>query len=106
MDLKPNDFGKYRKEDVIKAGYTIFETEIKLLENEEGERKTDIDGNYIYDETQYITATQLKREYGITLTPEQRLKHCIGFQCKKSWRGCIPVFELLDIMLKQSNGML
>lgn len=80
LPLTPNNKGKFKKEDVIKAGYQIID----------------------YG----VTATEIERELGIKLTMEQRLKHCIGFRCERGWRGCVPVFDLLEIAVKASNGEL
>lgn len=78
--LKPNKFGKYKKGEVVQAGYKIVE-----------------DG---------ATATEIKNETGITIPPEKRLEHCVGFVCKQSWRGCVPVFDILDIAIKNDRGKL
>lgn len=80
MALQPNKFGKYKKADVLKHGYEI------------------IDYGF--------TATEIKRDTGVSLTPEQRLKHCIGFQCERAWRGCVPVFDILDIAVKDAYDKL
>jgi len=78
--LKPNKFGKYKKGEVVQAGY-------RILENG-------------------LTATEIKNETGIFIPPEKRLEHCVGFVCKQSWRGCVPVFDILEIGYKESIGKL
>lgn len=80
MTLEPNKFGKYKKDEVIAAGYQIIEH-----------------GH---------TASQVKEYSNINLTHEQRLKHCIGFICKSEWRGCVPVFDTLLIVQLNSIGKL
>jgi len=80
VTLEPNKFGKYKKDEVVAAGYQVLE----------------------YG----CTATQLKEDTNIRLTNEQRLKHCIGFMCKREWRGCVPVFDILQIVHLDSTGKL
>lgn len=80
VQLNPNRYGRFRKEDVLKNGYEIVE----------------------YG----ITATEIEKQLGVKLTMKQRLKHCIGFRCEKSWRGCVPVFDILDIALKNNRNQL
>lgn len=76
--IQPNDFGKYKKDDVIKAGFKVID----------------------YG----VTYTDLKKDFGINLTVEQRLKYCIGFRCEKNWRGCVPVFDPSQIWLMKEKG--
>ena len=78
--MKPNKFGRYKKSDVVSHGYQI------------------IDYGY--------TASEIKELTGIYIPPEKRLEHCIGFTCKQSWRGCVPVFDLFDIAIKKQQGKL
>lgn len=78
--LKPNRFGRYIKNEIINVGYEILD-----------------DG---------LTATDIKRDFGIALTHEQRLQYAIGFVCKKEWRGCVPVFDIAEILLKDARGEL
>ena len=82
------------------------EEKVMLTDAETNEPLLDDEGNPIYEETQMMTASLLKKEYGITLTAEQRLKHCIGFQCKKAWRGCVPVFDVYTILMLHDKGEL
>jgi len=80
VQLKPNRYGRFRKEDVLENGFEIV--------------------------TYGVTATEIEKEVGVKLTMQQRLKHCLGFRCEKSWRGCVPVFDTLDIALKHDRGEL
>ncbi|MGM2623000.1 hypothetical protein ACS2QB_28295 [Bacillus cereus group sp. Bce039] len=78
----PNRFGRYKKKDVIAKGYDIFSEKI------EG----------------FLTATEVKETFGVNLTQEERLKHCVGFRCDNKLRGCIPVFDIIDISVKIRDG--
>lgn len=78
--LEPNKFGKYKKEEVLANGYQIVE--------------------YGY------TATDIKKETGIAIPPAKRLEHCIGFVCKQTWYGCVPVFDMFEIAIKKDKGEL
>lgn len=78
--LKPNNFGRYKKNEIIQAGYEIV--------------------------TYGSTYSEIKSELGIQLTDKQRLELCIGFRCEKAWRGCVPVYDLLDLLGKLSRGEL
>jgi hypothetical protein len=75
--LKKNAHGRYLKKDVLRAGYDIV--------------------------SYGMTYTQLKdflRDSGIHInwTDEERIKYCFAFRCEPAWRGCVPVYDLLDVM--------
>jgi hypothetical protein len=77
--LKKNSHGRYLKKDVIKAGYNIV--------------------------SWGMTYTELKnilREQGIHInwSDEERIKYCFAFRCEASWRGCVPVYDIIDVMQK------
>lgn len=78
--LKPNNFGRYKKKDIISAGYPIV--------------------------TYGATYSEVKEQLGIDLDASQRIDLCIGFRCEKAWRGCVPVYDLLDLLGKLSRGEL
>ena len=77
---KPNHQGRWKKADVIANGYEILD----------------------YGDT----ASDVEKETGIKLDPQQRIDHCMGFRCEKAWRGCVPVFDIMDIAIKKSKGLL
>lgn len=78
--LKPNKFGKYKKDEILEAGYTI------------------IDYGF--------TATDIKKMTGVNLLQEQRLKYCIGFKTTPGSRGYVPVFDPNDIYKHLETGEL
>jgi hypothetical protein len=73
-DLKPNRFGKYKKEEIIRNGYKIID----------------------YGKT----ATEINRLYGITMTKEDRKKHFLGFKTGRGYRGYSPSFDDIDVLLQ------
>jgi hypothetical protein len=83
--IKSNNFGRFKKQDIINNKYKILDDK---------------------DSSEYSTSTELNENFGIKLTTEQKLKHCIGFVCKKEWRGCIPVFDMTEMWLKKEKGEL
>lgn len=83
--LEANKFGRYNKKQILDNGYRI------LNEDEQNDR---------------YTATYIKEMLGIKLTPEQRLRHNKGFICNKGWYGCVPSFDLKEIMDKSLKGEL
>ena len=60
--LKPNNFGRYNKNDILNNGYRVLDKEKETL----------------------YTATEIKEMLQVNLKPEQRLAYCKGFSCKKS----------------------
>lgn len=68
--MQPNKYGKYKREDVVKNGYKIYPADAGLL-----------------------SATDLKKVFGLTVASEDRLEKCIGFVCGKGNYGCHPVFD-------------
>ncbi|MDX5942349.1 hypothetical protein [Bacillus cereus group sp. BfR-BA-00415] len=80
----PNHYGRYKKADVIAKNYSIFS------EDTEG----------------VLTATEIKEAYGINIQSKDRLKHCVGFRCSNKIRGCVPVFDIIDITIKYRDGLL
>jgi len=71
MNLQPNKFGKFKKEDVKKAGYRIFDAG--------------------------VTYSEVKEIVEGTLNQEERLSLCEGFVCKREWRGCVPVYDVFKV---------
>lgn len=80
--LEPNNFGKYKKKEIEKAGYEILAENIG------------------------VSATDVRKFTGVKLTNEQRLKYCKGFRTGKGMRGYIPVFDLDDIFKAINDGEL
>lgn len=69
--MNPNKFGRFKKEDVERSGYKIFE-----------------DG---------VSYTEVKELTGCNLSQKERLDLCIGFVCKRAFRGCVPVYDVFEI---------
>lgn len=78
--LKPNDFGKYKKEDVLKNGFEIV--------------------------TYGMTASEIEKYYNIKIPKELRQELSIGFMCRSEWRGCSPVFDIQKILQLKQEGKL
>jgi hypothetical protein len=78
MDLQPNKYGRFKKVDVMNAGYEVI--------------------------TYGLTATEIEEHTGIKLTLEQKLKHCLGFKCSRF--GCVPTFDILQVAIDDGYGRL
>lgn len=81
--LKPNKFGRYKKDDIINNGYEIIDYDT-------------------YDNL--VTASMAKIVLQKMLTSEQRLKLCKGFYCSKELRGCVPLFDLNELIQMKYRG--
>lgn len=81
--LKPNKFGRYKKDDIINNGYEIIDYDT-------------------YDNL--VTASMAKTLLQQMLTPEQRLELCKGFICSKELRGCVPLFDLNELIQMKYRG--
>ena len=83
--IKCNRFGRFKKEDILNNQYRILD---------------DVESEGLY------TATEINEFLNVKLTTEQKLEHCVGFVCKREWRGCVPVFDGTDLWLKKEKGEL
>lgn len=78
--LIPNEKGKYKKSDILLHGYEIVD----------------------YG----LTASEIRKQYGITIPEELRLELAIGFKTGKGWRGYSPVYDIYKIQTLKFTGML
>lgn len=76
MDLQPNRYGKYKKDDIIAAGYEIY------------------DYGYTYSEL---------KEEGFTLNEKERIELIDGFKTGKGYRGYVPVYDILKVGSYMNN---
>lgn len=88
--IEPNEKGKYRSADILKRRIPLIDLDKDELDDFTGGKTL-------------VNKTELERQLKIKLTNEELEKYFVVFTTFKGNKGCTPLFDLEEILKRQSK---